>query len=61
MEYTNKDWFFIGLSEAALYAFFYYTLSVLGAAGNIWIHSLVLLVLINLSLFLCPVVKKHYL
>ena len=59
--WTNKEWLGTLLSEGALYLFFWYLLGILGASGNLWVGSLVLLVLINVSLYACPVFRKHYL
>jgi hypothetical protein len=59
--WTGKEWLGVVISESALYLFFWYTLSLLGSVGNLWVSSLVLLVLLNVSLYACPVVRKHYL
>lgn len=46
------------VSEAALYAFFYYLQYILGADGNLWLNSIVLWVLINAAIIFCPVLRK---
>ena len=55
---TGKDWFLAVVSEVALYFFFWYGLYVLGASVNLWLASLILLVLINVSWFTCPCTRK---
>lgn len=58
--WTGKDWFGLVLSEGAIYLMVWYLLTVLGATGNLWLASLVLVVLGNLAFFVCPVFRKHY-
>ncbi len=48
------------VAEAAIYGFFYCGLRYLGSAGNLWQNALVLLVLINVAWFACPIARKHF-
>lgn len=48
------------VSETAFYGFFYYIQYLLKIEGNLWISSLALWVLINISIIFCPVVRKCY-
>lgn len=57
--WSKKDWLWVLVSEGALYLFFWYALGVLGIMGA-WIDSLILLVLINIMFFACPVFRKHF-
>lgn len=57
--WSGKDTFWALISELALFFFFYYALYLLGVQANMWLGSLVLLVLINVSWFTCPLVRKH--
>ena len=53
-------WFWIVVSEAALYLFFVYLLYLLAIPANLWGSSAILLVLINISFFACPYMRKHF-
>ena len=44
-------------SEIAFFAALYYLLKILQVDGNLWVHSLVLFVLINISVLACPVLN----
>jgi len=57
---SGKDWIWAAVSEAALYFFFVYAQYLVGVQTNIWLSSLVLLILINLCWFACPVMRKHF-
>jgi len=52
-------WFWILVSEGALYLFFVYLLYLL-AVPVLWTSSLILLALINVSFFACPICRKHF-
>ncbi|MBU1112098.1 MAG: hypothetical protein ABIG93_05405 [archaeon] len=52
-------WLWI-ISEVALFAFIFYTFYLLGAPGNPFYSSILLLALINISVIACPVMRKHY-
>ena len=60
MCWQGKDWFLALISEVALYAFFWYLLTLLEVSGNLYVASLVLLVLVNVSVMACPIFRKHY-
>jgi hypothetical protein len=47
----------IVISEVAFFASLYYLLKILEVQGNLWVHSLVLFVLINISVIACPVMN----
>lgn len=53
-------WFWFLVSEAAIGGFFYCGLRFLGSTGNLWWNALVLLVLVNVAWFACPVVRRHF-
>ena len=60
--WSAKDWFWALVSEGALYLFLAYSLSALdGWYFGTWVDALLLLVLLNVALLACPVVRKHYL
>ncbi|MBU0456704.1 MAG: hypothetical protein ABH824_03245 [Nanoarchaeota archaeon] len=59
-KWSSKEWFLALVSEAALFVFFWYLLGILSVPGNLYVSSLVLLVLINVSVILCPVFRRHY-
>lgn len=48
------------ISEVALFFFFYYAQMIVNAKGNLWLQSLVLTILINLAIVLCPPCRKHF-
>jgi len=56
----TKEWLYGLISELSLFAFLYYIQSLLKVEGNLWISSVILWILLNLSIVLCPVVKKCY-
>jgi hypothetical protein len=56
----TKDWTYGIISEVAFYAFLYYLLYLLNVGGNLWVSSLILWALMNISIVLCPVVRKCY-
>lgn len=47
-------------SEAALYFFFYYAQMLVEVEANLWVSSLILWALINISIFTCPCLRKHF-
>ena len=57
---SSSCWFWTIVSEAGLYFFFYYLLYVLEVNANLWLASLILLVLVNVSFFACPYMRKHF-
>lgn len=46
------------ISEIALYAFLYYVQFLLGVETNLWLSSLILWILLNLSIVFCPVIRR---
>jgi ACR3 family arsenite efflux pump ArsB len=60
-KWSNIDWFLAGVSEFSLFGFFYVLQIVFAAPGNHLTGSLTLWVLINLTIFACPIIRKHYL
>ena len=57
----KTEWYTYGvLAEAAFFATLYYVQYLLSVEGNLWISTLILWVLINASIILCPVVRKCY-
>ena len=59
--WSSKEWLGVVVSEVALFGFLYYALMLLNVQGNLWTSSLILLVLLNIMFFACPVFRKHYL
>jgi len=60
MAVSIKEWFYGIISEVSFYAFLFYVQVIFRAEGNLWISSLILWVLLNVSIVLCPVVRKCY-
>ncbi|PIN73639.1 hypothetical protein COV20_05440 [Candidatus Woesearchaeota archaeon CG10_big_fil_rev_8_21_14_0_10_45_16] len=60
-DWTAADWVWGVVSELALYGLFWYGQLLLGVTGNLYVTSLILLVLTNLSFFACPIIRKHFL
>lgn len=56
----NNEGIYWITSEAALYFFLYYVQKLLGVSGNLWVSSLILGVLLNLSIVLCPIIRRCY-
>jgi len=60
MKKKIKEWGYGVISEVALFAFLYYVQYLLKVEANLWISSLILWVLLNIAIILCPVVRKCY-
>ena len=60
-EWSGADWFWVIVSEVAFFAFFWVLQIVFAAQGDILTGSLMLWVLINVTIFACPVFRKHFL
>lgn len=60
MNKHEKEWAYGILSEASFYAFLYYVQMLLNVEGDLWVSSLILWALMNLSIVFCPVVRKCY-
>ncbi len=60
--WSVKEWLWALVSEGALYLFLVYSLYALdGWFMGTWADALVLLILLNVALLTCPIVRKHYL
>ncbi|KTD66901.1 hypothetical protein Lste_3107 [Legionella steelei] len=55
-----KEWVLGIISELSFFAFLFYTQYLLKVDGNLWISSIILWLLLNISIVLCPVVRKCY-
>lgn len=55
-----EEWIFAVFSEAALYAFLFYTQMLLRVEGDLWVSSIILWLLLNAAILLCPVVRMCY-
>jgi hypothetical protein len=55
----TRELFYGVVSEAAFYGFIYYVLYLLKVEGNLWLSSLILLVLANIAIIWCPVLGKY--
>ncbi|HDK42186.1 MAG TPA: hypothetical protein ENG87_02300 [Candidatus Pacearchaeota archaeon] len=56
----TSNWIFWVASEAAFISFLYYIQYLLKVDGNLLISTFILWMLINISIVLCPVVRKCY-
>ncbi len=54
----QNKWLWV-LSEVTFFATLYYAQYLLQVQANLWVSSLILWVLINVSLMYCPVIKMH--
>lgn len=54
----TKFWIYTVISELAFYAFLYYLQILLNVQANLWVSSLILWVLMNLSIVFCPVLDS---
>ncbi len=60
MDNQMKEGAYWVVSEAAFYAFLFYIQVLLKVDGNLWVSSLVLWMLLNVSIIFCPVVRKCF-
>jgi len=60
MEKNVEEWILGAVSEASLYAFLFYVQMLLKVDGNLWVSSLILWILLNIAIVLCPVVRRCY-
>lgn len=58
MKKKENETFHWIVSEVALYFFLYYVQFLLNVEGNLWMSSLILTVLINLTIIFCPFLRK---
>ncbi len=56
---STKEWLYTIISEVSFFAFLYYVQHLLRVGGDLWVSSLILWVLINLSIIFCPVLRKY--
>lgn len=55
-----KDWVYAAIAEVSFFAILYYAQYLLKVEGNLWISSLILWILINIAIILCPVTRRCY-
>lgn len=60
MSGKTKEWAYTAVSEAAFFGFLYYAQYLLKVEGNLWVSSAILWILLNITIALCPVVRKYY-
>lgn len=58
MDKQTKFWVYTIIAEVSFYAFLYYVQMLLKVDADLWVSSLVLWVLLNLSIVFCPVLNK---
>lgn len=56
----TKEWVYGIIAEASFFGFLYYVQYLLKVNGNLCISSAILWALLNVSIVLCPVVRKCY-
>ncbi|MFQ5474223.1 MAG: hypothetical protein ACE5DM_00135 [Candidatus Nanoarchaeia archaeon] len=56
----TKEWAYGVIAEASFFGFLYYVQYLLKVDGNLWASSLILWLLLNIAIVLCPVVRKCY-
>jgi len=55
-----KEWTYSIIAELSFFGFLYYVQYLLNVGGNLLISSAILWILLNISIVLCPVVRKCY-
>ena len=60
MKGKAKEWIYGIISEVSLFGFLYYVQYLLKVDANLWLSSVILWVLLNVAIVLCPVVRKCY-
>jgi hypothetical protein len=58
MSQSVNEWLSGAVAEIAFFALLYYIQYLLKVDANLWISSFILLVLSNLAIAFCPVLKK---
>ena len=53
-----QNWLYTAIAEVSFYFLLYYIQTLLEVAGNLWVTSLILWALANLSIVFCPVFRK---
>lgn len=56
----TKEWIYGIIAEASFYGFIYYASYLLKVEGNLFLSSLILFILMNIAIILCPVVRSCY-
>jgi len=56
---NSKEWLYGAIAEVAFYATLYYVQMLLQVSTTLWVSSLILWVLINVSIMFCPVLGKY--
>jgi nicotinamide riboside transporter PnuC len=59
-DWSPKEWVGFLVSELSLYLAIVYTLFAFDADVSFWFGGIVLLVLVNLTFFTCPYMRKHF-
>ena len=59
-DWSAKEWIGFLVSELSLYLAIVYTLFAFDADVSFWFGGIVLLVLVNLTFFTCPYMRKHF-
>jgi len=54
----TKEWTYWIISEVSFFGFLYYLQYLLKVDTNLWISSIILWILLNLAIILCPVIKN---
>ncbi len=60
MKNPAKEWTYGIIAEVAFYAFLFYAQTLLRVEGNLWVSSIILWVLLNFTIVLCPVTRKCF-
>ncbi len=56
----TKEWMYGLIAEVSFYFFLMYAQHLLRVDANLWLSSIILWALINISIIGCPVVRKCY-
>jgi len=57
---AGNEFFLLLISEAALFGFLYYVQYLLKIQTNLWLSTLILIILLNISIWACPAVRKSW-
>ncbi len=60
MHKKTGEWINGVIAEIAFFFFLYYSQYLLNVEGNLWFSSFILWALLNISIFLCPIVRRCY-
>jgi len=56
---SGKKGLLLLVSEIALFGFLYYIQYLLGIQTNLWLSSVILIVLLNISIWTCPLIRNY--